>query len=145
MRLPLKMRLYYGIGRYLPFLKIRPPDVDRQATLTLRPGRNSLLTWEKRETGGTLLTVPQNQKAGRMTKAVAKWLRAPTERQVELDEVGGYVWELCDGSHTVETIVQKTGRQYKMNRREAEVSVTMFLQMLHERNFIGFYKKVKKS
>ena len=145
MRMPLKMRLYYGIGRYLPFLKIRPPDVDRQASLTLRPGRNSLLTWEKRETGGTLLTVPQNQKAGRITRSVAKWLRAPTERQVELDEVGGYVWELCDGSHTVETIVQKTGRQYKMNRREAEVSVTMFLQMLHERNFIGFYKKVKKS
>ncbi|MCW3050972.1 MAG: hypothetical protein JWN14_142, partial [Chthonomonadales bacterium] len=115
------------------------------ATLTLRPGRNSLLTWEKRETGGTLLTVPQSQKAGKITKTVAKWLRAPTERQVELDEVGGYVWELCDGSHTVETIVQKTGRQYKMNRREAEVSVTMFLQMLHERNFIGFYKKVKKS
>ena len=68
MRLPLKMRLYYGIGRYLPFLKIRPPNVDRQATLTLRPGRNSLLTWEKRETGGTLLTVPQNQKAGKITK-----------------------------------------------------------------------------
>jgi hypothetical protein len=145
MRLPLKMRLYYGIGRCLPFLKISPPNVDRQATLTLRPGRNALLTWEKRDTGGTLLTVPQNQKAGRITKAMAKWLRAPTDRKVELDEVGGYVWELCDGSHTVETIVQKTGRQYKMNRREAEVSVTMFLQMLHERNFIGFYKKVKKS
>jgi hypothetical protein len=32
-----------------------------------------------------------------------------------------------------------------MNRREAEVSVTMFLQMLHERNFIGFYKKAGKK
>ena len=145
MRLPLKTRLYYGIGRYLPFLKIRPPDVDRQATLTLRPGRNSLLTWERSETGGMVLTVPQNQKAGKFTKAMAKWLRAPTERKVELDEVGAYVFEMCDGSHTVETIVQKTGRQYKMNRREAEISVTMFLQMLHERNFIGFYKKVKKG
>jgi hypothetical protein len=38
----------------------------------------------------------------------------------------------------------RPGKQYKMNRREAEVSVTMFLQMLHERNFIGFYKKTKK-
>lgn len=145
MRLPLKLRLYYGVGKYLPFLKIRPPQIDRQAALTLRPGRNSLLTWEKRETGEMLLTVPQNQKVGRITRQMAKWLRAPTERHVELDEVGGFVWELCDGAHTIESIVQKTGKQYKMSRREAEVSVTMFLQMLHERNFIGFYKKVGKK
>jgi len=31
MALPLKMRLYYGLGKYLPFLKIRPPQGDRQA------------------------------------------------------------------------------------------------------------------
>jgi hypothetical protein len=145
MRLPLKLRIYYGVGKYLPFLKIRPPQIDRQAALTLRPGRNSLLTWEKRETGEMLLTVPQNQKVGRITRQMAKWLRAPTERHVELDEVGGFVWELCDGAHTIESIVQRTGKQYKMSRREAEVSVTMFLQMLHERNFIGFYKKVGKK
>ena len=45
--LPLKTRLYYTAGRYLPFLKIKPPSIDRQAALTLRPGRNASLTWEK--------------------------------------------------------------------------------------------------
>lgn len=145
MRLPLKMQIYYKLGRYLPFLKIKPPEVDRNAVFTLRPGWNSLLKWEKRETGEVLLTIPQNMKAKRVTRFVAKWLQVPDERHVELDEVGGFVWELCDGQHTVETIVQKTSKHYKMNRREAEVSVTMFLQMLHERNFIGFYKKAKKS
>lgn len=145
MRLPLKTRLYYGIGRHLPFLKIRPPEVDRSAVLHLRPARNSALNWEARETGEVVVTVPQNEKVGRVTRTMAKWLKAPTERLVELDEVGGFVWDLCDGNHTVETIVQQTGKHYKMNRREAEVSVTMFLQMLHERNFIGFYKKVGKK
>jgi len=145
MRMPLKTRLYYGIGRHLPFLKIRPPEVDRQAAMILRPGRNSALTWERQESGETVLTVPQNEKIGRITKAMAKWLQVPNERHVELDEVGGFVWELCDGHHTIESIVQKTGRHYKMNRREAEVSVTMFLQMLHEKNVIGFYKKVGKK
>lgn len=140
-----KSKWAYGIARHLPFLKMQPPQVDRQAVMTLRPGRNSLLTWEQRESGETLLTVPQNDQVNRLTKAMAKWLRVPTERKVELDEVGGYVWELCDGSRTVESIVQMTGKQFKMNRREAEVSVTMFLQMLHERNFIGFYKKTGKK
>ena len=143
--LPLKTRLYYTAGRYLPFLKIKPPSIDRQAALTLRPGRNASLTWEKRETGETLLTIPQNKEVGLVTRKMAQLLKVPTERRVELDEVGAFVWELCDGNHTIESIVQKTGRYYKMNRREAEVSVTMFLQMLHERNFIGFYKKAGKK
>lgn len=145
MRLPLNTRFAYTIGRYLPFLKLQPPEMDRQAALTLRPGRNSLLTWEKRENGDTLLTVPIQEEANRIKRAVTKWLRVPNERQVELDEVGGFVWELCDGSNTIEAIVQKTRRQYKMNRREAEVSVTQFLQTLHQKNYIGFYKKVPKS
>ena len=141
MKETLQTRLYYGVGKHLPFLKIRPPDVDRKAAMTLRPGRNSLLTYEKGEGGEIILTIPQNERAGIVTKAVARWLKMPTTRKVELDEVGAFVWELCDGSHTVDSIVQRTAKHYKMNRREAEVSVTMFLQMLHERKFIGFYKK----
>lgn len=140
-----QQKIYYTVGRHLPFLKMAPPDVDRQAALKLRPAHNSSLTWEKRETGETILTIPANPKASAIMRVVAKWLRAPTERRVELDEVGGYVWELCDGSRTVDAIVAQTGKQFRMNRREAEVSVTMFLQMLHERKFIGFYKKVSKK
>jgi coenzyme PQQ synthesis protein D (PqqD) len=145
MLMPLTTRLKYTLGRYLPFLKIKPPDVDRQGALTLRPGRNALITWEKQEGGKTILVVPENKSVGWLTRMMAKWLQVPTERKVELDEVGGFVWELCDGKNTIETIVQRLSREYKMNRREAEVSVTMFLQMLHERNFIGLYKKASKS
>ncbi len=141
----LKLKAQMFASKHLPFLKIHPPQMDRQGALTLRPGRNSQLTWEKQAEGKTMLTVPMSQKAGKVTRMLAAWLRAPSERHVELDEVGGFVWELCDGNNTVETIVQKTGREYKMNRREAEVSVTMFLQMLHEKNYIGFYKRVKKA
>ena len=144
--LPLKFRAQMLAGKYLPFLKIRPPEVDRRGAMTLRPGRNALLTWEKQPEGKTLITVPlDHTKAGRLSQLLAKWLKAPSERRVELDEVGAFVWELCDGSNTVDAIVTRTGREYKMNRREAEVSVTMFLQMLHEKNYIGFYKKVKRS
>jgi hypothetical protein len=145
MRLPLTTRLYYTAGRYLPFLKLRPPEVDRQATMVLRPVRNTKLTWEKRDSGETILSVPLNESASRFARWMAKRMKVPDTRRVELDEVGSFVWELCDGQHTVESIVAKTGSQYKMNRREAEVSVTMFLQMLHERNFIGFYKRVSKK
>ena len=139
----LKQKLYFGAGRYLPFLKIAPPAMDRQGAMILRPAHNSNLKWEKQVSGETVITVPQNKKVNPLVKWMAKWVNAPKERRVELDEVGGFVWELCTGANTVDVIVQKTGREFKMNRREAEVSVTMFLQMLHERKFIGFYKKSK--
>ncbi len=139
----LRMKALTFASKYLPFLKVTPPEMDRQGALTLRPARNSALTWETSEPGKTMLTVPLEHKGP--TRVLARVMRAPTERRVELDEVGGFVWELCDGTNTIEAIVQKTGKEYKMNRREAEVSVTMFLQMLHEKNYIGFYKKVKKS
>jgi hypothetical protein len=143
MRLPLKWKLYQTARRYLPFLKLRPPEADRQAAMTLRPVRNGLLSWEQNEKGDTILTVPLGEKMGPIRRLIIKKvMRLPNQRKVELDEVGGFVWELCDGNLTVEGIVQRTSKHYKMNRREAEVSVTMFLQMLHERNFIGFYKKV---
>lgn len=144
MRMPLTTRLYYGVGRFLPFLKIQPPNIDRQAAMALRPARNNLLSWDTRDGGETLITVPVTRAKGRAAGLVLRWLNVAPQRQVELDEVGGFVWGLCDGSNTIDAIVQKTGRHYKMNRREAEISVTAFLQTLHHRNFIGFYKKVGK-
>ncbi len=92
-----------------------------------------------------MLNVPFSPRLGRLTPLVVKWLKPPSHRRVELDEVGSFVWELCDGQRTIETIVQQTSKHYKMHRREAEVSVTSFLQMLHERNFIAFYKMGRKK
>lgn len=145
MGLPLTLRLKYGLGRYLPFLKIGPPQPDRKAVMTLRPCQNTVINWEKRSDGSVLLHVPVKEFGGKLGTAMQKLLKPPKERIVELDEVGGFVWELCDGHHTIEAIVQKTVKQFKLNRREAEVSVTMFLQTLHERNFIGFYKLVRRG
>ena len=137
-------RLRYTAGRYLPFLKIAP-TVDRKAIMNLRPLHNPLLKWEKHETGELILCVPINKEGNIVIRTLSKWYKLQDERHVELDEVGAFVWELCDGGHTVESIVQKTGRHFKMDRREAEVSVPMFLQMLYERKFIAFYKKTRQA
>ena len=142
--LPLGTRLRYTAGRYLPFLKITPA-VDRKAIMNLRPLHNNLLKWEKHDTGEMVLTVPINKEGNIVIRTLSKWYRLQDERHVELDEVGAFVWEMCDGSNTVESIVQKTGRHFKMDRREAEVSVPMFLQMLYDRKFIAFYKKTRQA
>jgi hypothetical protein len=143
MRMPLGLRLKYAAGRYLPFLKIAPPAADRKVVFTLRPVRNAAIEWETGAEGEALLKVPRRK--DRIGRVVGFWFRIPETRAVQLDEVGTFVWSLCDGANTVEGIVQKTSRQYKMNRREVEVSVTTYLQMLAERNFIGFYQRGGKQ
>jgi hypothetical protein len=142
MRVPLALRLKAAAGKYLPFLKMAPP-ADRQKVFNYRPVRNDSIEWETSPTGETLLKVPRRE--GRRSKLLALWFRIPEVRKVELDEVGSFVWTLCDGKNTVESIVKQTSQQYKLNRREVEISVTTYLQMLAERNFIGFYQKSGKS
>ncbi len=138
MRVPLGLKLKATAGRYLPFLKI-PPPADREAVFRLRPVRNSAITWTTNDTGEAILSVPRRQ--DRVGKIVGAWFKVPNTRGVELDEVGTFVWNLCDGDNTVESIVKKTSHQYRMNRREVEVSVTTFLQMLAERRFVGWYQR----
>ncbi len=142
MRVPLSQRLKYTAGRYLPFLKIaRPPD--RQLVFSLRPVRNSAIEWELTADGEAMLQIPRRK--DRVGRIVGFWFRLPEARAVQLDEVGSYVWGLCDGHHTVEGIVKETCKHYKMNRREVEISVTTYLQTLAERNFIGFYQRGGKT
>lgn len=127
-------------ARYLPFLKLAP-QVDRQAVFRLRPVRNSLVEWDRNAEGEAVLRIPLRE--GRLSRVLSAVAAVPRSRSIELDEVGTFVWSLCDGSNSVEGIVRKTCAQYKMNRREVELSVTAYLQMLAERNLIGFYEKAR--
>lgn len=139
MRVPLGLRLRYTVSRYLPFLKIAPPMPSREKVFHLRPVRNDAIEWETNEEGEALLRIPLRR--DRMGRFVRFWFRLPETRAVQLDEVGTFVWRLCDGTRSVDAIVRQTGQQYKMNRREVEISVTTYLQILAERRLIGFYQR----
>ena len=142
MRMPLATRLKYTAGRYFPFLKIAPP-ISKQKIFTLRPVRHSAIEWDTTDDDEALLKIPHRK--DRMAKAMTFWFHIPQTRAVQLDEVGTSVWKMCDGEHSVETIVKEISRKYKMNRREVEMSVASYLQMLAERHFIGFYERGGKT
>ena len=137
MRVPLITRLRYSAGKYLPFLRMAPPD--RGAVFRLRPVRNSAIEWERSADGETMLRIKRRE--DRTGKWMTFLFRVPDAKRVQLDEVGSFVWDLCGGENTVEEIVRKTAIQYRLNRREVEVSVTTYLQMLAERHYIGFYTR----
>lgn len=127
--------VYNVVSQYLPFLR-KKPKLSRDQALGARPIRNPLLQWERNENGEIRLRVPLRR--DRLARILGRLLRAPEYKEILLDEVGSDIWELCDGNHTVQSIVANACRKYKLTRRECEASVGTYLKMLTERNLVGF-------
>ena len=116
----------------------KPPPklvLPKEVFLRSRPVRNPNVRWEKYPSGEVAIILKL-----RKTKSVrllSLFVRLPEEKKLVLDKVGSRVWELCDGEHTVEDIIEMLMREYKLRRREAEVSLTAYLQQLIKRGLIG--------
>ncbi len=122
------------ISRYIPVAR-RKPKIEKKEALAIVPVRNSLVKWE-RKGAEIVLTIPMRN--DRLAKIIKKIMRnLPDSRQIGLDDVGSRVWELCDGTRNIDGLVQAVSKEYKLTRREAEASVTMFLQTLAKKNLIG--------
>ena len=69
--------------------------------------------------------------------APLSWVIRPRlERTVELEALGTYVYELCDGKRDVERIVDRFCARYSLTFHEARVLVTSFLRGLVERGVV---------
>ena len=64
--------------------------------------------------------------------------RGSVLRQFEIDTLGDWVWQHCQGRLTVEELVRGFGGEHAVNLREAEISVVSFLNMLAKRNLVAF-------
>jgi hypothetical protein len=121
------------------FRRSAPPPIDRRQVLRLYPVRNAVVRYEQNEAGVFTLVVPLQP------RGIFGWLsrifKLPREHRIELDEIGSAVWALCDGKHAVEAIVQRLAQQYKLERREMELSLFAFLNTLARRGFIAYSKK----
>ena len=122
------------IIRYVPLVKSKP-KIDKKEALAIVPVRHPLVKWER--TGEeVVLTIPtRNDRLARVVKRLVRNL--PDTRQIALDDVGSCVWELCNGIRSIDSVVAAVARSQQLTRREAEVSVTTFLQMLAKRHLVG--------
>ena len=118
--------------------KTDPKALSREASLASKPIRNPALTCERHGDGGLLLRVPYTPPRSRWARLVARALRLEgTERRISLDEIGTYVWDMCDGETTVRKMIGRFAEEYKLNRKEAEVSMVQYLRTLAKRGLVG--------
>jgi len=121
------------------FSRKRTIILTREEALACKPMKNHQVRETRLDGGEVRLSYPL---------AVRPWFVSVTRRMgvsspnmltktLQLDQLGTTVWDLLDGEHTVRNIIVLFGEQYKLQQREAEVSVTQFLHSLGKRGLIG--------
>ncbi len=116
----------------LPFR--RKPKLSKAQALGAVPFQNPRVQVERDERGTVVLTLK-----ARRTPAMALLSRiffTPAQRRVALDPIGTWVWQRCDGKRSVRRLIDELARRYKLNPREAEISLTTFLRSLGQRGLV---------
>jgi hypothetical protein len=106
--------------------------ITRQQQLSARPERREDAKLETSGDGGGKVTIPLRARRG--------WiLRLPegATKTFELDAMGLFVWDACDGKTSVQQIIRRLGKRYNLSLRESEVSTIAFLHMLAKKGLIG--------
>ena len=101
-----------------------------------RPARNDLLKWERNDRGEAAITVTRQDTW--KVRLLSKLFYVPKDRTITLDEVGSEVWQMCNGSTTVAQMIDSLRDKYKLDRKEAEVSLLSYLKTLGQKRFVGF-------
>jgi hypothetical protein len=119
------------------------PRLDRREAMSARPVLNQLVKVERAADGTIVLQVPRPDNM--MVRWVSRSFGLPAYKRVALDELGTFVIEHCNGEHTVRDIVDMFAKRFRLNRREAEVSMSTFLRDLGRRSIIGMVVERRKD
>jgi len=108
---------------------------DWRPLLEARPLPNVAARPEPDATGGVVMHVPRTKSPFRPPLS---WIvRVRSERRVQIDALGAFVWKLCDGTRTVEQIVDEFSRRHGLTFHEARVAVTGYLASLIQRGVLA--------
>ncbi|KPJ62864.1 MAG: hypothetical protein AMS15_02500 [Planctomycetes bacterium DG_23] len=113
----------------------KPRGLSRDESFATIPVRNQLLEYQEDEEGLVSIKIPR--KDTRLVKAMSKMMYVPPSRVISLDEIGSYVWRMCDGQTTVRQIIDDFRKTHKLSRKEAEIFIVTFLRTLAKKGIIG--------
>ncbi|NDV20070.1 PqqD family peptide modification chaperone [Pseudodesulfovibrio sp. JC047] len=115
------------------------PVISRTEALSMVPVKNYAVEEVELSSEMVQLAYPLAIKPwfGRLAEKVGMWDKKPMTKQVELDELGTFVWQRIDGVRSVQRIAAELAAEYEVQPREAELSVTAYIKTLGQRGIIG--------
>jgi len=117
----------------------RKSPLSRSQALQCRPAKSLHIAETRLENGEVILEYPLRVKP--WIAALARRFGAPADqvhtKKLQLDAMGSAVWDLVDGKRSVRRIVQIFAEIHRLEKKEAEVSVTSFIKQLGQRGLLG--------
>lgn len=101
--------------------------------LALKPVRS--VEWEARDNGRVVLCVPKFRHP-LLRQWVLPRLRTPILK-VKLDDVGSFVWGLCDGENTVGTIAARLHEEFGERLDPRNDRLALFFRMLEREDYVS--------
>lgn len=109
-------------------------DLSRQDALNVKPVQLVQGKLVATDAGGMNLTIPLN------STRWSGWLfRLPkgATKTFEMDELGVFIWNSCDGKTSVQQMIRRLSRERKLTLREVEMATLQFLQTLIRKGLVG--------
>jgi Coenzyme PQQ synthesis protein D (PqqD) len=100
------------------------------------PCLNPEVQWEELDSG-VLMAVYKRDARG-LKKLLVKLFHVPENAQVMLDETGTRVVRAVDGVRSVRALIAYVADEFKLSRKEAEVALLKYMEMLGQRRLVGF-------
>ncbi|MFA6134239.1 MAG: PqqD family protein [Phycisphaerae bacterium] len=99
------------------------------------PYTNQAMEVTRRPDGSTLVSVPI-PRPKYLVPPLSWILPFSHQRRVELDRLGSYVLDMCDGRRSIESMIERFAGDHKLSFREAQLSVSGFLRQLVQRGIL---------
>ena len=115
------------------------PSLTKQEALDAVPVKNQHCKVELTAEGCARISVPVRRTL--LAKAMRRLTDVPKYKKIELDAIGTFVWDHCDGRTNVKALIDKLCRRFKLGYREGEVSLTQYLRTLARKGLIGLAVK----
>jgi len=94
--------------------------------------------YETSPDGGITVLVPHAENW--LTKKILPTPKKPAQ-QIHLDELGSFVWNLCDGKYSVREICKILQEEFKERADSAHERTVLFVQQMYQQEFIKVYSR----
>ena len=113
--------------------------MTRDEALSYKPAKNQHISETRLETGEVIIEYPVAVRPliAAVARRLGKTQNLTQTRKLQLDALGTSVWDLIDGRHTVRRMINIFAETHRLEKREAEVSVTQFIRELGRRGLLG--------
>jgi len=100
------------------------------------PRLNPEVRWEELEDGAMMAVYRKHVRGPRLW--LMKLLHIPETTQLVLDDAGTRVVRAIDGARTVNDLIAHVASEFRLSRKESEVSLLRYMEMLGKRGLVGF-------